>query len=101
MGLVFLKFAGDKFEKRRAEIMQEYGDILAFLEKDSFYRSKNVFYLNDTSRWTYIVKNARPIRSSQKGKKILKNRGNKGRLLVRLKCQLSQILNGLYVINIG
>lgn len=58
MGLVFLKFAGDKFEKRRAELMQEYGDIPAFLEKDSFYRSKNVFYLNETSRWSHIVKNA-------------------------------------------
>ena len=30
----------------------------AFLEKDSFYRSKNVFRLNETSRWSYIVKNA-------------------------------------------
>ena len=58
MGLVFLKFAGDKFEKRRAELVQEYGDVPAFLEKDSFYRSKNVFYLNETSRWSHIVKNA-------------------------------------------
>jgi len=58
MGLVFLKFAGNKFEKRRAELVQEYGDIPAFLEKDSFYRSKNVFYLNETSRWAHIVKNA-------------------------------------------
>lgn len=58
MGLVFLKFAGDKFEKRRAELVQEYGDVSAFLEKDSFYRAKNVFYLNKTSRWSFIVKNA-------------------------------------------
>ena len=58
MGLVFLKFAGDKYEKRRAELKQEYGDVPAFLEKDSFYRSKNVFRLNETSRWSYIVKNA-------------------------------------------
>jgi type I restriction enzyme M protein len=27
MGLVFLKFASDKFEKRRAEIASKYGDI--------------------------------------------------------------------------
>jgi len=58
MGLVFLKFAGDKFEKRREELIKEYGDIPAFIEKDSFYRAKNVFYLNETSRWSYIVKNA-------------------------------------------
>ncbi|MFZ7101939.1 MAG: N-6 DNA methylase [Peptococcaceae bacterium] len=59
MGLVFLKFAGDKFHKRRAEIIAQYGDVSAFLEKKSFYLSENVFYLNETSRWSYIVKNAK------------------------------------------
>ncbi len=58
IGLVFLKFAGDKFEKRRAEIIEEYGDVPVFLEKVSFYNAVNVFYLNETSRWSYIVKNA-------------------------------------------
>ena len=58
MGLVFLKFAGDKFEKRRAQIQEQYGDVPAFLEKDSFYRSENVFYINETARWSYIVKHA-------------------------------------------
>ena len=58
MGLVFLKFAGDKFDKRRAEISVEYGDVPAFLEKKSFYAAKSVYYLNETSRWSYIVKNA-------------------------------------------
>ena len=58
MGLVFLKFAGDKFDKRRAEINAEYGDVPAFLEKKSFYAAKSVYYLNETSRWSYIVKNA-------------------------------------------
>lgn len=58
IGLVFLKFAGDKFEKRRIEIVEEYGDVPAFLEKKSFYLSENVFYLNETARWSYIVQNA-------------------------------------------
>jgi len=58
MGLVFLKFAGDKFEKRREAIKAQYGDIPAFLEKPSFYLSENVFYLSETSRWSYIVRNA-------------------------------------------
>lgn len=58
MGLVFLKFIGDKFEKRRAELIKKHGDVPAFLEKDSFYRAKNVFYLPETSRWHYIVKHA-------------------------------------------
>jgi len=58
IGLCFLKFAGDKFEKRRAELVEKYGNIPAFLEKVSFYNAENVFYLNETSRWSYIVKNA-------------------------------------------
>jgi type I restriction enzyme M protein len=58
MGLVFLKFTGDKFEKRRAELLAEYGDVPAFLEKASFYRSASVFFLGEESRWSYIVKNA-------------------------------------------
>lgn len=58
IGLVFLKFAGDKFEKRLKELKEQYGDIPAFLEKPSFYNAANVFYLKETARWSYIVKNA-------------------------------------------
>lgn len=58
MGLVFLKFAGDKFEKRREEIKKQHGEVPAFLEKPAFYLSENVFYLSEGSRWSYIVKNA-------------------------------------------
>ena len=58
IGLVFLKFAGDKFEKRRREIIEQYGDIPIFLEKPSFYNAENVFYLKETARWSYIVKKA-------------------------------------------
>lgn len=58
IALVFLKFAGDKFEKRRKELQEQYGDIPAFLEKVSFYNAVNVFYLKETARWSYIVKNA-------------------------------------------
>ena len=58
IGLAFLKFASDKFDKRRQEIIDEYGDIPVFLEKVSFYNSKNVYYLDEHCRWSYIVKNA-------------------------------------------
>ena len=58
IGLCFLKFAGDKFEKRRTELIAQYGDIPTFLEKASFYNAVNVFYLKETARWPYIVKNA-------------------------------------------
>lgn len=58
IGLVFLKFAGDKFTKRREDIKAQYGDVPIFLEKPSFYNAENVFYLPETVRWSYIVKKA-------------------------------------------
>ena len=58
IALVFLKFAGDKFEKRRTELIAQYGEIPAFLEKASFYNAVNVFFLKETARWSYIVKHA-------------------------------------------
>ena len=58
ISLVFLKFAGDKFEKRRAELVEQYGDVPAFLEKVSFYNAVNVFYIKETARWSYIVAHA-------------------------------------------
>jgi type I restriction enzyme M protein len=58
LGLVFLKFVGDKFVQRKEEIMQlpDYDEM--YLEMPQFYLSKNVFFLNETSRWDYIVSNA-------------------------------------------
>ena len=58
ISLVFLKFAGNKFEKRRTELIEQYGDVPAFLEKVSFYNAVNVFYLKETARWSYIVAHA-------------------------------------------
>ena len=58
IGLAFLKFASDKFEKRRQEIIAEHGNIPVFLEKVSFYNSKNVYYLEEHCRWSYIVTHA-------------------------------------------
>ena len=58
IALVFIKFASEKFEKRRAEIIAEYGDNPIFVEKRSFYSSKNVFYINEKSRWRYIKDNS-------------------------------------------
>lgn len=56
MGLVFLKFVGDKFSARRMEIIQQHPEI--FWENESFYRSENVFYLSEHARWDYIVEQA-------------------------------------------
>lgn len=58
ISLAFLKFAGDKFNNRRKELVEQYGDIPAFLEKPSFYNAVNVFYLPEPARWTYLVDHA-------------------------------------------
>lgn len=58
IGLVFLKFAGDKFEKRRAQIEKEHPDLPMLIEMSASYNADNVYYLNEASRWSYIVKNA-------------------------------------------
>jgi len=63
IGLVFLKFAGDKFEKRFREIAEEHKadgpDLISHLQgRPSSYNAANVFYLNGTARWPYIVGHA-------------------------------------------
>lgn len=58
VGLVFLKFAGEKFENRRQEIIEEHPDIEILREMSASYNAENVYYLKETARWDYIVKNA-------------------------------------------
>lgn len=62
ISLVFLKFAGDKFEKRYEALKKSYGNDKGLFnilkEKPASYNSDNVFYLNETSRWPYIVSHA-------------------------------------------
>ena len=52
LSLIFLKFAGDKFEERRAELAAEGKE--KYLDMVEFYTMKNVFYLPEKSRWSYI-----------------------------------------------
>ena len=65
ISLVFLKFAGDKFEARRRELpnvlKEQYGldDCPPeMLEDPAFYNAANVYYLPEEARWSYLVKNA-------------------------------------------
>lgn len=58
IGLIFIKFASDKFEKQRQKIQSEFGNIPEFLEDKSFYLADNVFYLEPHTRWSHLVKNA-------------------------------------------
>ncbi|MBM3305479.1 MAG: SAM-dependent DNA methyltransferase [Candidatus Aminicenantes bacterium] len=57
LALIFLKFASDRFEHRRAELIAEgkekYADMV------EFYAMKNVFFLPEESRWSFLVKNAK------------------------------------------
>lgn len=57
LGLIFLKFASDKFEERKAEIIAEGKE--KYIEMKDFYNMKNVFFLEEISRWSYISKNAK------------------------------------------
>ncbi|MGQ7868669.1 N-6 DNA methylase [Sunxiuqinia sp. sy24] len=57
LGLIFLKFASDKFEERRKELIAEGKD--KYVEMADFYNMKNVFFLDEVSRWSYIIKNSK------------------------------------------
>ena len=57
MGLVFLKFASLKFEKRREELLNS--DDAFAVDMPSFYTEKNVFYLPEHARWSLIKDNAK------------------------------------------
>ncbi|MFB6317308.1 N-6 DNA methylase [Saccharicrinis sp. FJH54] len=57
LSLIFLKFASDKFEERRAELIKEGKE--KYLDMTEFYTMKNVFFLPELSRWSYIIKHAK------------------------------------------
>ena len=52
LSLIFLKYAGFHFDKRRREIIND--GLEDFVDSVEFYAAKNVFYLPETARWTYI-----------------------------------------------
>jgi type I restriction enzyme M protein len=57
LSLIFLKYASDKFEERRKELIDEGKE--KYVEMKDFYNMKNVFFLEEESRWTYIKKKAK------------------------------------------
>lgn len=57
LGLIFLKFASDKFEEHRKVLIAKGQE--KYLEMPDFYGMANVFYLDEVSRWTYIIQNAK------------------------------------------
>lgn len=57
LGLIFLKFASDKFEEHRKSLIAKGQE--KYIEMPAFYNQSNVFFLEEKSRWTYIIKNAK------------------------------------------
>jgi len=57
LSLIFLKFVSDKFEERKAELIAEGKE--QFIDQVAFYGMVNVFYLTETSRWSYIMEQAK------------------------------------------
>jgi len=57
LGLIFLKFASDKFEVQRKKLIDEGRE--KFLEMVEFYTKDNVFYLPEESRWSFIIKHSK------------------------------------------
>lgn len=70
LGLIFLKFASDKFEERRAELISEGKE--KFIEMVEFYTMRNVFFLPETSRWTYIIENSKQDDIAQMNARVKK-----------------------------
>ncbi|WP_422356740.1 N-6 DNA methylase [Roseivirga pacifica] len=57
LGLIFLKFASDKFEARRKELIEEGQE--KYTEMKEFYNMKNIFFLPPESRWSHVIANAK------------------------------------------
>lgn len=56
LGLVFLKFVSDRFEKRKKELIAEGKE--KFVEQVFSYMMKNVLYIPEEARWSYISSEA-------------------------------------------
>lgn len=57
LSLIFLKFASDKFEQHRAKLIAEGKE--KFIEIPDFYNMDNVFYLEEISRWSFLMTKAK------------------------------------------
>jgi len=71
LGLVFLKFISDSFERRRAELEVEFADPksdsfkpdvkrrASALEERDYYKKVNVFWVPQNARWSQIHSNSK------------------------------------------
>ena len=57
LSLIFLKFASDKFELHREKLIAEGKE--KYLEMEAFYAKDNVFFLEESSRWSFLIKKSK------------------------------------------
>lgn len=57
LSLIFLKYAGDRFEQRKQEMIEQ--GLQVYISQVEFYAAENVFYLPPACRWSYIMENAK------------------------------------------
>lgn len=57
LGLIFLKYAGDRFNQQQEKLIAEGQE--KYIDMPEFYSKDNVFFLPKTARWTYIMDNAK------------------------------------------
>lgn len=58
LGLLFLRFAYDKFDAQRTKLLSN-DDTKFMIDSPKAYTKDMVFYLEETDRWDYIVKNSK------------------------------------------
>ena len=57
LSLIFLKYAGDRFEQRMHELIEQ--GLEEYIDQVDFYTADNVFYLPQECRWSYIMQNSK------------------------------------------
>ncbi|MBP1644759.1 MAG: type restriction-modification system methyltransferase subunit [Bacteroidetes bacterium] len=57
LSLIFLKFVSDKFDKHRDKLISEGKE--KYIEIPDFYNMNNVFFLEEISRWSYLIKKSK------------------------------------------
>ena len=57
LSLIFLKFVSDKFDKQRDRLISEGKE--KYIEIPDFYNKDNVFFLEEISRWSYLIKKSK------------------------------------------
>lgn len=58
LGLLFLRFAYDKFNEQREKLLADE-DKKDFVDNPKFYSRDNIFYLEEHDRWSYIKDNSK------------------------------------------